>query len=65
MGKQWSKSRRFAALVRMDVELCRKARILAEERGLSMAEMFNAVLKPWVEREWAKRGQEIKANETR
>lgn len=52
--KKRSESRRFNTLVRMDDELCEKARKLAALRGLSMAEMFVQVLRPWVDREWSK-----------
>jgi predicted ATPase len=52
--KKKSESRRFNTLVRMNDELCDKARKLAALRGISMAEMFTDVLRPWVDREWSK-----------
>lgn len=59
MGKKKSESRKFNTLVRMDDDLCRKARKLAALRETSMAEMFAAVLGPWVDREWAKETKKL------
>ncbi len=57
MGKKrasGSETRRYNTLVRMDDELCEMGRKLALARGVSMAEMFTDVLRPWVVREWTK-----------
>lgn len=54
VAKKRSESRRFNTLVRMDDDLCEKARKLAALRNTSMAEMFAAVLRPWVDREWSR-----------
>lgn len=61
--KKPSEKRRHNTLVRMDDELCEKARKLAALRGTSMAEMFTEVLKPWVDREWTKEVRKLKENE--
>lgn len=52
--KKKSESRRFNTLVRMDDEMCRKAKKLAALRETSMAELFASILGPWVDREFAK-----------
>jgi hypothetical protein len=58
-----SEKRKFNTLVRMDDELCEKARKLAALRGVSMAEMFASVLRPWVDREWSKEVRKLKEDE--
>jgi hypothetical protein len=58
-----SESRRFNTLVRMDDDLCAKARKLAVLRGISMAKMFADVLRPWIDREWAKEVRKLKEEE--
>ena len=58
-----SEKRKFNTLVRMDDELCDKARKLAALRGVSMAEMFASVLRPWVDREWSKEVRKLKDEE--
>ena len=58
-----SESRKFNTLVRMDDELCEKARMLALARTVSMAEMFSDVLRPWVDREWAKELKKLNEKE--
>lgn len=63
VAKKRSESRRFNTLVRMDDELCDKARKLAALRGISMAEMFVEVLRPWVDREWSKEVRKLKEDE--
>lgn len=55
-----SDKRRNNALVRMDDELVEKARKLAALRGTSMTDMFTEVLRPWVDREWAKEVRKLK-----
>lgn len=52
--KKTSEKRKFNTLVRMDDDLCSKARKLASLRGTSMAELFSELLTPLVDREWAK-----------
>lgn len=54
VAKKSSESRRFNTLVRMDDDLCEKAKKLAALKGTSMAEMFTKVLQPWVDKEWVK-----------
>lgn len=58
-----SEKRKFNTLVRMDDELCDKARKLAALRNVSMAEMFASVLRPWVDREWAREVRKLKDEE--
>ena len=58
-----SEKRKFNTLVRMDDDLCEKARKLAALRGASMAEMFAAVLRPWVDKEWSKEVRKLTADE--
>lgn len=68
-GREWdgkdeaSESRRFNTLVRLDDELCEKARKLAALRGVSMAEMFTDMLRPLVDREWTKEVRKLKEGE--
>jgi hypothetical protein len=52
--------RKFNTLVRMDDELCERARKLAALKGTSMAEMFSAMLRPMVDREWAREVRKLK-----
>lgn len=63
VGKKKSEKRRFNTLVRMDDDLCDKAKKLAALRGTSMAEMFTEVLRPWVDREWSKEVRKLKEEE--
>ena len=49
--------------IRMDDELCEKARKLAALRGVSMAEMFSDALRPWIDREWKKEVRQLKEDE--
>jgi predicted transcriptional regulator len=58
-----SEKRKFNTLVRMDDDLCDRARKLAALRNMSMAEMFASVLRPWVDREWAKEVRKLKEGE--
>lgn len=58
--KKTSEKRKFNTLVRMDDEMCEKARKLAALRGVSMAEMFCEVLQPWVDKEWTKEVRKLK-----
>lgn len=60
MARKKSEKRRHNTLVRMDDELCDLARKLAALRSTSMAEMFAEVLRPWVQREWAKEVRKLK-----
>jgi hypothetical protein len=66
VAKKKSESRRFNTLVRMDDDLCDKARVLAAMRKVSMAEMFTDMLRPLVERElekeYAKRAKRPKGD---
>jgi hypothetical protein len=63
VAKKKSESRRYNTLVRMDDDLCAKAKRLAVMRGVSMAEMFTHVLRPWVDREWSKEVKKMKEEE--
>lgn len=58
-----SETRRYNSLVRMDDDLVAKAKKLAALRGVSMAEMFCEVLRPWVDREWSKEVRKLKEDE--
>lgn len=60
VAKKKSEKRRYNTLVRMDDELCDRARKLAALRNTSMAEMFTEMLRPLVDREWAKEVRKLK-----
>lgn len=61
--KKSSEKRKFNTLVRMDDELCEKARMLATHRKTSMAEMFSEMLRPVVDREYSKMVRKLKEDE--
>jgi len=63
VAKKKSEKRKYNTLVRMDDELCEKARKLAMLRGTNMAEMFTTILRPWVDREWTKEVRKLKEEE--
>jgi predicted HicB family RNase H-like nuclease len=63
VAKKKSESRRFNTLVRLDDAVVEKAKKVAALKGISLAEFFSDILRPAVDREFAREVKKLTRDE--